>query len=129
MTRRRAVSSQIKACASLCSRVPASHLLKPVHAVTCSELKPAAWLNGDGSVRATFVYGLHANVPEYMVQGGTTYRLIADQVGSVRLVENTSMSAVAERIDYDEFGNVLTDTTPGTQPFGFAGGLRDPTPG
>jgi RHS repeat-associated protein len=32
---------------------------------------------------------------------------------------------VAERLDYDEFGNVLTDTNPGMQPFGFAGGLRD----
>ena len=53
------------------------------------------------------------------------YRLITDQVGSVRLVENTSTGAVAERIDYDEFGNVLADSAPGFQPFGFAGGLRD----
>jgi RHS repeat-associated protein len=60
-----------------------------------------------------------------MLLGGTTYRLITDQVGSVRLVENTSTGAVAERIDYDEFGNVLSDSAPGTQPFGFAGGLRD----
>jgi RHS repeat-associated protein len=28
--------------------------------------------------------------------------------------------------DYDEFGNVTRDTTPGFQPFGFAGGLYDP---
>src|SRR5437588_868782 len=90
-----------------------------------SQLQPAAWLDGTGAVKATFVYGLHANVPEYMVQGGTTYRLITDQVGSVRLVENTSTGATAERIDYDEFGTVLSDTAPGTQPFGFAGGLRD----
>ena len=34
-----------------------------------NQLQPAAWLNGDGTVRATFVYGVHANVPEYMVQG------------------------------------------------------------
>ena len=60
-----------------------------------------------------------------MVQGSTTYRILTDQVGSVRLVVNTSSGAVAERIDYDEFGNVLSDTAPGTQPFGFAGGLRD----
>jgi RHS repeat-associated protein len=30
-----------------------------------------------------------------------------------------------ERIDYDEFGNVISDTNPGFQPFGFAGGLYD----
>jgi RHS repeat-associated protein len=29
-------------------------------------------------------------------------------------------------MDYDEFGNVLVDTNPGFQPFGFAGGLYDP---
>jgi RHS repeat-associated protein len=28
-------------------------------------------------------------------------------------------------MDYDEFGNVLLDTNPGFQPFGFAGGLYD----
>jgi RHS repeat-associated protein len=28
-------------------------------------------------------------------------------------------------MDYDEFGNVINDTNPGFQPFGFAGGLYD----
>ena len=51
-------------------------------------------------MKATFIYGLHPNVPEYMMQATTTYRLITDQVGSVRLVENTSAGALAERIDY-----------------------------
>jgi RHS repeat-associated protein len=53
------------------------------------------------------------------------YRLIVDHVGSVRLVVDASSGAVVERIDYDEFGNVLNDTAPGTIPFGLAGGLRD----
>jgi len=35
----------------------------------------------------------------------------------------TATGAVVERIDWDEFGNVLSDTAPGGQPFGFAGGL------
>lgn len=38
---------------------------------------------------------------------------------------NTATGAVAQRIDYDEFGNITTDTNPGFQPFGFAGGLYD----
>jgi RHS repeat-associated protein len=90
-----------------------------------NQLQPVVWLNGNSTVRATFVYGLRPNVPEYMIQGGSTYRLITDQVGSVRLVVNTTTGAVAERIDWDEFGNVLSDTAPGMQPFGFAGGLHD----
>jgi RHS repeat-associated protein len=89
-----------------------------------THLKPAAWLNADGSVKATFVYGLQRNVPEYMVKGGVTYRVITDQLGSVRLIVDSNGN-VAERIDYDEFGNVVSDTAPGFQPFGFAGGLRD----
>ena len=30
-----------------------------------NQLQPAAWLNADGSTRATFVYGLRPNVPAY----------------------------------------------------------------
>jgi hypothetical protein len=33
---------------------------------------------------------------------------------------------VAQRLGYDEFGNVLKNTNLGFQPFGFAGGLYDP---
>jgi RHS repeat-associated protein len=46
-------------------------------------------------------------------------------LGSVRLVVNAATGAVAQRLDYDEFGKVTQDTSPGFQPFGFAGGLYD----
>src|ERR1700682_1600032 len=60
-----------------------------------------------------------------MIKGGVTYRIISDTLGSVRLVVNVSTGAIAQELDYDEFGNVLMDTNPGFQPFGFAGGLYD----
>jgi RHS repeat-associated protein len=60
-----------------------------------------------------------------MVKGGIKYRIFSDQLGSPRLVVNASTGAVAEEIDYDAFGNVVNDTQPGFQPFGFAGGLYD----
>ena len=60
-----------------------------------------------------------------MVQGSNTYRILSDRLGSVRLVINTSTGVIAQRIDYDEFGNVTSGTNPGFQPFGFAGGLYD----
>jgi RHS repeat-associated protein len=72
-----------------------------------------------------FVYGTRGNVPEYMVRGGETFRLVTDHLGSVRLVVKVSDGSVVERIDYDEFGVVSSDTSPGFQPFGFAGGLYD----
>ncbi|MEO8379129.1 MAG: RHS repeat-associated core domain-containing protein, partial [Acidobacteriota bacterium] len=34
-----------------------------------------------------------------------------------------------QTLGYDEFGNVLSDSNPGFQPFGFAGGLYDPDTG
>jgi RHS repeat-associated protein len=64
-------------------------------------------------------------VPEYLVKGASTYRIVADHLGSPRLVLDTSDGAVVQRMDYDEFGRVTSDTNPGFQPFGFAGGLYD----
>ncbi len=89
------------------------------------QLEPVAELDGSGNVVSRFVYGSKANVPDYMVQGGNTYRILSDHLGSVRLVVNTTTGAIAQRIDYDEFGNITADTNPGFQPFGFAGGLYD----
>ena len=89
------------------------------------QIKPAVELDGSGNVAARFVYGSRINVPEYIIKGAVTYRVITDQLGSPRLVLNTSSGAVAQRIDYDEFGTVVTDTSPGFQPFGFAGGVYD----
>jgi RHS repeat-associated protein len=41
-------------------------------------------------------------------------------------VVNTADGSIAQRLDYDEFGQITQDTNPGFQPFGFAGGLYDP---
>lgn len=88
-------------------------------------LRPAAEFDGAGSLVSRFVYATRINVPDYMVKNGVTYRLLLDHLGSPRLVVNTATGQVAQRMDYDAFGRVLTDTNPGFQPFGFAGGLYD----
>ena len=90
------------------------------------DLRPIAELNGSNQVVSRFIYANWDNVPDYMVKNGVTYRLIVDHAGSPRLVVNAATGAVAQRLDYDAFGRVLTDTSPGFQPFGFAGGLYDP---
>jgi RHS repeat-associated protein len=51
---------------------------------------------------------------------------VKDHLGSIRLVVNSSTGVIDQRIDYDEFGQILADSSPGFQPFGFAGGLYDP---
>lgn len=89
------------------------------------QLNPVAELNGSGAVVARFIYGSKLNVPDYLVKGGVTYRIISDHLGSPRLVVNTTTGAIAQRLDYDEFGYITQDTNPGFQPFGFAGGIYD----
>lgn len=89
------------------------------------QLQVAAELDGSGSVVSRFVYGTIPNVPDYMIRNGTTYRIVSDHVGSPRLVINSATGQVVQRIDYDTFGNVTSDTNPGFQPFGFAGGIYD----
>jgi RHS repeat-associated protein len=88
-------------------------------------LRVAAELDGSGALVSRFVYGTRPNVPDYMIRGGVTYRIIYDHLGSPRLVVDTATGLVMQRIDYDECGNVLYDSLPGFQPFGFAGGLYD----
>ncbi|HED52388.1 MAG TPA: hypothetical protein ENI83_02410, partial [Gammaproteobacteria bacterium] len=93
------------------------------------QLNPVAELNSNGDVVSRFVYGSRSNVPDYMVKEGVSYRIISDHLGSVRLVVNASDGSIAQRIDYDAYGRVLSDSNPGFQPFGFAGGLYDPDTG
>lgn len=88
-----------------------------------------AELDSQTNVISVFVYGSRPNVPDYMVRGGITYRIISDHLGSPRLVVQAETGEVAQRMDYDEFGRVVLDTNPGFQPFGFAGGLYDPDTG
>jgi RHS repeat-associated protein len=89
------------------------------------QLNPVAELDDTGNVVSRFVYGTRVNVPDYMEKNGATYRLVSDRLGSVRLVVDVGTGAVAQRIDYDEWGNITLNTNPGFQPFGFAGGLYD----
>jgi|GEM_PF-614797 len=93
------------------------------------QLNPVAELDGNNQMVSQFVYADKVNVPAYMIKGGNTYRIISDHLGSPRLVINLADGSIAQRMDYDEFGNVLQDTNPGFQPFGFAGGLYEAATG
>ena len=92
-------------------------------------LNVVAQLDGSGNLVARFVFGSKLNVPDYYSTNGGTFRILSDHLGSPRLIVNASTGAVVEEIDYDEFGNVTSDTNPGFIPFGFAGGLYDPQTG
>ncbi len=84
-----------------------------------AEMKPS------GEAKAHFIYEGSSHSPEYMIRDGVAYRFVKNQIGSVLFVVNTASIGVVQSIKYDEFGRVLSDSNPGFQPFGFAGGIYD----
>jgi RHS repeat-associated protein len=88
-------------------------------------LNPVAELDGEGNLLVRYVYASRGHVPDYMVKGGATYRLVTDLLGSVRLAVNVETGAVLQRIDYDAWGVRTTDPAPNFQALGYAGGLSD----
>jgi RHS repeat-associated protein len=81
--------------------------------------------DGSGNLRQRFEYA-DDRVPYVITQGGTTYYLAYDQVGSLRLITDNVGNSI-KRVDYDSFGNIISDSNPSFAiPFGFAGGLHDP---
>ena len=107
------------------------------------QLNPVAELDGEGNIVSVFVYATRPNVPDLMYSckdpaapvapcapgaPWRAYRVVSDHLGSVRLVvslDDGAFGEVVQRMDYDEYGVVLTDTAPGFQPFGFVGGGSD----
>jgi RHS repeat-associated protein len=88
-------------------------------------LKPVAELDGAGNLVAQFVYGAKGNVPDYVLRGGGTYRVISDHLGSPRHVVNMSNSGdVRFTASYTAFGEA-SGTGLDWMPFGFAGGIYD----
>lgn len=89
------------------------------------QLNPVAELDGDGQIVSRFVYANKAHVPAWMIREDVTYRILTDHLGSPRLVIDATTGEIAQHLDYDVWGNVILDTNPGFQPFGFAGGIHD----
>ncbi|PAT39140.1 RHS repeat domain-containing protein [Vandammella animalimorsus] len=90
------------------------------------DLRPLAELDAQGQLRSLFIYAGQANAPTLMLREGKTWRLIADHLGSIRLVIDAETGQIGQRLDYDVWGRITHDSQPGFQPFGFAGGLYDP---
>ena len=86
---------------------------------------PIVVLDGAGNVLQSFVYGRNGASPDLIQAAGVTYRIIADHLGSPRLIVNTATGAIVQHLDYSTFGKPTVDSNPGFQPFGYAGGLLD----
>ncbi|KIG17575.1 hypothetical protein DB30_03056 [Enhygromyxa salina] len=90
------------------------------------QLNPVAEVDDTGVITARYVYASRGHVPDYVITGGETYRLITDYRGSVRAVVDDEGNLV-QTIEYGPWGEVITEWNSGYESsFGFAGGLWDP---
>ena len=78
-----------------------------------------------GGVKSRYIYVSQSHSPDIMVRGAEAYKFIKDHLGSIKFVLKVSDGSIAQSLAYDEFGKVLSDSNPGFQPFGFAGGIYD----
>ncbi len=82
-------------------------------------------LSPAGNILQQYIYASSGHSPDYMVSGGVRYKFLKDQIGSIRAVVNSSTGVSAQVIEYGPWGQVISDTNPGFQNLGFAGGLYD----
>lgn len=86
----------------------------------------AAVLDSNKIIKISFMYGPGSDSPSFINKNGINYRVVQDPaLGSIRYIIHPTTLAIAQEIDYDEFGDVLSNSNPGFQPLGFAGGLFD----
>ena len=90
---------------------------------------PSARVDAAGEAELRYVYGVVPHTPAYMAKDGKDYLLVSDYRGSIRLVVDAQSGEIAQRIDYDVWGRISSDTNPGFQDLGFSGALHDPDTG
>lgn len=88
-------------------------------------LRPIAELDENGALKSAFVYASGTACPDFMLRGGRSYFFVKNAQGSPILIVDADSGEIAQRLRYDALGRVVEDTSPGFQPFGFAGGIYD----
>jgi len=106
----------------------------PVESLTWrSPLQLAIYRDRQRGVHMQFHYAGSERLPQAVTvqdgSGSTSYLLGYDQVGSLKAaaaMDGPQEGRVVKLIDYDAFGNILSDSNPNLfLPLAFAGGLRD----
>ena len=99
-------------------------------------LRPAAQLSPSGAVTAQYVYDGDpnpavinnggSNLPAYVSKSGTDYLEVPDASGGPALAIDASDGSIADAVQRNALGTVLSESSPGFQIIGFAGGLTGP---
>ena len=85
-------------------------------------------IRDSSGVLTSFYYTENGNLFA-MNRGGTLYYIATDQLGTPRVITD-STGTVVKQIEYDSFGKRVSDSHPGfALPIGFAGGIEDTATG
>jgi len=87
----------------------------------------AAILDENKAPKVIYLYGPESeHSPSYLIKNNKTYKVVNDAgTGSVRFIVDPANTYVVQELEYDEFGNIMRNSSPGYQPVLFAGGLYD----
>jgi YD repeat-containing protein len=84
--------------------------VRQVRYVYMDDLRIAAELNPNLTIKRRFVYGSKGNIPDYYIEGANKFRIVSDQLGSPRVIFNMGTGAVVAKYDHDEFGVIKVNT-------------------
>jgi RHS repeat-associated protein len=90
---------------------------------------PVAEVDENGAVTERFAHVAGDHRVALLTRSGRTYAIIGDRIGTPRVVVDVAAGSIAQSVSDDEFGVPVSDSSPGFQPVGFAGGLYDPDTG
>jgi RHS repeat-associated protein len=93
------------------------------------DIHPAAVLNSSNGIEAVLAYPPNGGTPVYMTVTGRTFRIVTDHLGSPLFVVDSVTGEITQRMTYNTWGAVQSDSQPLLQPIGFGGGLYDPETG
>ncbi len=79
----------------------------------------------NGTVVKRYIYVSDSHSPDYMIRWSKQFKFIKDHLGSIVMAIDQADGSVFQEIEYDEFGNVLSETKPWLHPFRFAGGIYE----
>jgi RHS repeat-associated protein len=86
--------------------------------------RPSAELGADGSVTTRYVYA-GGTSPAYVTRNQADFLEVLDNTSSPRVIINAATGTVVDAIARAPYGQVLSETAPGFQLVGFAGGIVD----
>ena len=95
------------------------------HHYIWSDKKIIGIADDSGTLLARFIYGSKDHVPDYMITDVAEYMIVSNHLGSPVQVIDVNSGVVIQEIKYNVWGEIISDTNPGFQPFGFAGCLYD----